>query len=452
MRSNAREITLGLTMLVVSGAQAASIDVALSPQLSRDTLWIRGEAAVPDGSIIDWEVRHADAFSGPRPRTEELYAHGKAPVALGVFSVPVSVAKWPRGPIQVWVALQPTALGTQQPQEVTRLIGDHGQLLNGTNVVPAGPHRECRRVIAQRTVFFSPPPELGQTALSDSASLSSAVRPGIAEEHLISRDKPPSPQPIKQQPAPAGDEPLSTQLASTDNRLVPKGASIRVRLRESVRLNRRAAGKGLKALVDQDVDAGGGTIIPKGTTASVRVRANADDQSSNARVGLELVSVRLKDREITVPTVPVVPLQGNSKPDTTSRVGQTVKSTASFGAATGTKTGAELGRAVATLTGAAGSGLAATNTHLLSQGYAIRSGSSAVGAVLGRVTGAIIGATVGVAYVTTRALVRRRSEGVVLPAHSELVFTATESISTKSSTEVEVRNEDESTQTGNSSR
>lgn len=117
--------------------------VALTAEASREAgvLAVAGQATVPDGALVSWQVTHA-----LHPSFRE---DGTAEVAGGRFTVTLDTSGWPPGELEVWLGFQTVpATGARQPDAVIARYGHKGERMVGDQVVDAGVLRRAECVIS----------------------------------------------------------------------------------------------------------------------------------------------------------------------------------------------------------------------------------------------------------------------------------------------------------------
>lgn len=117
--------------------------VALDAEARREAgvLTVAGQATVPDGALVSWQVAHA-----LHPSFRE---DGTAEVAGGRFTVTLDTSGWPPGALEVWLGFQTVpATGARQPEVVIARYGHKGERMTGDQVVNAGVLRRAECVIS----------------------------------------------------------------------------------------------------------------------------------------------------------------------------------------------------------------------------------------------------------------------------------------------------------------
>jgi len=148
-------LLLTLAILLILGAEAsAQAKHAFNFQtvLAGDVLSIAGNIDLPDGCLIDWEARPT-AHELPAPAVgSEAGLAGRAVVANRKFAATVSLRARQDKQVRIWVAVQPTQMGTPQPSSVSAIIGGRGQWLEGSDVVGAISGGPVRRLVLTQTI------------------------------------------------------------------------------------------------------------------------------------------------------------------------------------------------------------------------------------------------------------------------------------------------------------
>lgn len=118
-----------------------NIGLTLNTNLGNNILRVSGNANLPDGALISYEVSHESwgtrIFSPAE--MDVRFADGTTEVKSGKYEFSVNVAQWPSGNIETWVAFQ-TILGTtvKQPQGVIELYGELGEKILDASAVQSG--------------------------------------------------------------------------------------------------------------------------------------------------------------------------------------------------------------------------------------------------------------------------------------------------------------------------
>lgn len=125
----------------VAASTVENIGLTLNTNISNNILRVSGNANLPDGALISYEVSHESwgtrIFSPAE--MDVRFADGTTEVRNGKYEFSVNVAQWPSGNIETWVAFQ-TILGTtvKQPQEVIDLYGELGEKIPDASAVQSG--------------------------------------------------------------------------------------------------------------------------------------------------------------------------------------------------------------------------------------------------------------------------------------------------------------------------
>lgn len=120
---------------------ATRVEVDAQANWDERMLRVQGQATVPDGAVISWQVTHALHPS--------FCEDGVAEVADGRFAFTLDTSQWPRGGVELWVAFQTVpATGDRQPDAVFARYGRTGEHMTGDQVVDVGVLRRAELRIA----------------------------------------------------------------------------------------------------------------------------------------------------------------------------------------------------------------------------------------------------------------------------------------------------------------
>jgi hypothetical protein len=127
-------IWLLLVCLWVAAASAKTVDLTLAPRVVGNTIYIEGTTDLPDGAIIEWELRHEHVWERRDIPIEHMSGEGHTVVRGHRYYAAVNLSNWPSGSIEVWVAFQPRSYGTRQPAYINGIFGINGEGMDGANV------------------------------------------------------------------------------------------------------------------------------------------------------------------------------------------------------------------------------------------------------------------------------------------------------------------------------
>ena len=127
-------LLLFLAALSVAPLAARTVELTLAPRVSGHTILIEGTTDLPDQTVIEWELRHEQLFKRQDIPVGRMCNEGHAVVHDHHYRVEVSLAGWPSGSIEVWVAFQPLSYGTRQPARISSMYGSSGERIEGENV------------------------------------------------------------------------------------------------------------------------------------------------------------------------------------------------------------------------------------------------------------------------------------------------------------------------------
>jgi len=105
------------------------VNITLSPTISGDAIMIAGTTDLKDGAILDWNLEHAQQKKDPMANLTE---DGHTTVKGGKYSTTVTVKRWPKGKITVWVAF--FSFLKTQPEWARTQYGAQGENLEGSHV------------------------------------------------------------------------------------------------------------------------------------------------------------------------------------------------------------------------------------------------------------------------------------------------------------------------------
>lgn len=141
-----RLVTIGLVMLVASmfaymawvlvwpialPFQRIDRSMQMTGQVDGQTLHITGTTNLPDGAFIDWYLWRESIDNDEWPS-------GQVAVQSGAFSFDADLAGWPPGVAKAEVSFS-CDWGTAQPKQVTDLVGEHCEHLDGEQVYVDSP-------------------------------------------------------------------------------------------------------------------------------------------------------------------------------------------------------------------------------------------------------------------------------------------------------------------------
>lgn len=137
----------------VATSTVENIGLTLNANLSLNVLRVSGNANLPDGALISYEISHESwgtrIFSPAE--MDVRFAGGTTEVRNGKYEFSINVAQWPSGNIETWVAFQ-TILGTtvKQPQGVIGLYGEMGEKIPDASAVQSGPLKRVEQISSVR--------------------------------------------------------------------------------------------------------------------------------------------------------------------------------------------------------------------------------------------------------------------------------------------------------------
>lgn len=143
---------LFLAVVCASPLAARTVELTLSPHLSGHTILIEGATDLPDQTVIEWELRHEHMNTRRDIPLHKMCNEGHVVVHDHHYHIEVSLAGWPSGSIEVWVAFQPLSYGTRQPARINWLYGRSGENIEGENVSIHPAHMRRVEVIEHVTL------------------------------------------------------------------------------------------------------------------------------------------------------------------------------------------------------------------------------------------------------------------------------------------------------------
>jgi hypothetical protein len=350
-----------LTAFHAEPASGRTVQLTMETRLDGRVLHVDGDTDLPDLCRIEWELRHNELFTSSISNVDNMSAEGHVFVMGRQFHAEIDLTRWPAGAVEVWVAFQPVAFGTPQPAIVSRLFGEQGEHLEGSNISSAGSTNDLRRVVLVRNIVLQAGSVQRKLAGQSSAPTTSPSAPAMV--------RPPAPLPrrgatierssqaeLGQGVEVAPAQPSASSVAE-DVRgvLVPAGTAITVRLLDSIS-SRNRAGQLFRATVAQPVGIVSNPLIPRGADAVLKLIPLAGASSPNhAVLGLDLVALRLNGTYLEVSTT-ASDSDSTSSPKKGRRpllnVARDLGVGASLGALTGGAFGGAEGAAVGAATGA----------------------------------------------------------------------------------------------------
>ncbi|MCL5746493.1 MAG: hypothetical protein M1541_21610 [Acidobacteria bacterium] len=150
-----------------------------------------------------------------------------------------------------------------------------------------------------------------------------------------------------------------TQRQAVPSVTIPRGATLRVRLGESVSTTRNRAGDRFSATLDRPVEAGGKVVIPRGTTFTGHITnaAASGRLRGRASIGLTLDSFRLDGKTYRIETSSTTRVSASHKKRNIGFIGGLGGLGAALGAIAGGGKGALIGAGAGAAAGTAGAAL-----------------------------------------------------------------------------------------------
>lgn len=149
-----RALPLILSLAVVGSAceqlpPTATLDMNVTK--AGNSLQLEGTTDLPDGALVTYEVRHEQLAHDTETPIEMLYTEGTFEVDGGRFGGPIDLSLFDTGAVEVMLAFQMDLPGDDvQPRAIRSRFGEHGELLEGSNVSTDAAGE--RRVAVTRTI------------------------------------------------------------------------------------------------------------------------------------------------------------------------------------------------------------------------------------------------------------------------------------------------------------
>ena len=126
--------------VVSCGTPPPTVELTLEVQRDGGTIRVEGTTDLRDGALLGYEIRHEHMNFDPETPMDMLFQEGTMTVADGRYAANLDIRNFEPGEIEVWVAFQMDFVNAdlRQPDHIIRQFGEHGELLEGSNVTDLG--------------------------------------------------------------------------------------------------------------------------------------------------------------------------------------------------------------------------------------------------------------------------------------------------------------------------